>query len=40
MEVKFMAKRPEKITDFKNDVYFKYLLANDQDPQCVYMLKV
>lgn len=40
MEVKFMAKRSEKITDFKNDVYFKYLLANDQDPQCVYMLKV
>jgi len=35
-----MAKRPDKITDFKNDVYFKYLLADDQDPQCVYMLKL
>ena len=35
-----MIKRPEKITDYKNDVYFKYLLANDQDPQCLYMLKV
>ncbi len=35
-----MPKRPEKIYDFKNDVLFKYLLANDQDPDCIYMLKL
>ena len=35
-----MAKRPDKIVDYKNDVYFKYLLANDKDPKCIYMLKV
>ena len=35
-----MAKRPVKITDYKNDVFFKYMLSNDEDPQSVYMLKV
>ena len=26
--------------DFKNDVLFKYLLCDDLDPDCIFMLKL
>lgn len=28
------------ILDFKNDVLFKYTLSNDQDPGCLYLLRM
>lgn len=27
-------------TDFKNDLFFKYLLHDDQDPDCLYLLRL
>mgnify|MGYP000785707720 CR=1 FL=1 len=37
METKIKFKR---ITDFKNDLVFKYLLSNMKDVQCYYLLKL
>ena len=33
-------KRKKYICDFKNDVLFKYALCDDQNPDCVYLLKL
>ena len=35
-----MKKRRTKIVDFKNDVLFKFTLRDDQDPDCLYLLKL
>ena len=35
-----MEKTIPRITDFKNDLVFKYLLSNMQDEQCRYLLKI
>ena len=32
--------KPKRITDFKNDLVFKYLLSNMKDVQCRYLLKL
>lgn len=32
--------KPKRITDFKNDLVFKYLLSNMKDVQCYYLLKL
>ena len=32
--------KPKRITDFKNDLVFKYLLSNMKDEQCRRLLKL
>ena len=39
-EVIKLAKRIDKIYDFKNDFMFKHSLGNDQDPNSFYLLKL
>ena len=35
-----MSKEKRRIEDFKNDVLFKFTLRDDQDPDCLYLLKL
>ena len=35
-----MLKEKRRIEDFKNDVLFKFTLRDDQDPDCLYLLKL
>ena len=32
--------KPKRITDFKNDLVFKFMLSDLNDSRCYYLLKV